>query len=139
MITYQSEGVELPELDYAKVSRWLTGVATGYGRRIGEMVYLFCNDDKILSTNREFLDHDYYTDIITFDYSFGPKIGGDILISLDTVRSNAEERGIDYLEELLRVIVHGVLHLCGLKDKQPEERDKMEAAENAALRDFATA
>lgn len=139
MITYQSEGVELPELDYAKVSRWLTGVATGYGRRIGEMVYLFCNDDKILSTNREFLDHDYYTDIITFDYSFGPKIGGDILISLDTVRSNAEERGIDYLEELRRVIVHGVLHLCGLKDKQPEERDKMEAAENAALRDFATA
>ena len=139
MITYQSEGVELPELDYAKVSRWLTGVAAGYGRRIGEMVYLFCNDDKILSTNREFLDHDYYTDIITFDYSLGPKIGGDILISLDTVRSNAEERGIDYPEELLRVIVHGVLHLCGLKDKQPEDRDKMEAAENAALRDFATA
>lgn len=134
MISFQSEGVELPSLDTAKVFKWLTGVAADYDRIIGDMVYRFCNDDVILETNRNFLGHDYYTDIITFDYSIGSRVGGDILISLDTVRSNAEEFGATYDEELLRVIVHGLLHLCGIEDKTPEDRAIMEAAENKALK-----
>lgn len=133
MVSYQNEGVELPGLDFAKVSRWLVEVASDYGRKIGDLVYLFCNDEKILEVNREFLSHDYFTDIITFDYSEGKKVGADIYISLDTVASNAEEFGTSYDEELKRVIVHGLLHLCGLKDKSPEERKQMEAAENKAL------
>ena len=134
MITFQSDGVEIPALDFARVSRWLTEVAAEYGKRIGELVYRFCSDEVILRSNREFLDHDYYTDIITFDYTIGNKVGADILISLDTVRSNADELGVGYDDELYRVIVHGLLHLCGLKDKTPEERDAMESAENSALR-----
>lgn len=127
----------MPELDLSKISRWLNEVADEYSRIIGNVTYCFCNDDKIIDTNREFLNHDYYTDIITFDYSIGSKIGGDILISLDTVASNAEEMGVDYNEELLRVIVHGILHLCGIKDKLPREREEMENAENHALQLYA--
>lgn len=133
MISFQCEGVEMPDLDVAKVCRWLTGVAADYDRVIGDMVYRFCDDKKILDVNRDFLNHDYYTDIITFDYSIGRRVGGDILISLDTVKSNAEGLGVDYAEELLRVIVHGLLHLCGVNDKGPGERELMEAAENKAL------
>lgn len=133
MVSFQKDGVEMPKLDFAKISRWLAEVASGYNRRIGDLVYRFCSDEIILETNKEFLDHDYYTDIITFDYTIGNKVGADILISLDTVRSNAEELGVGYNEELHRVIVHGLLHLCGLKDKTKEEREVMEAAENAAL------
>ena len=136
MISFQSDGVAIPDLDLAKISRWLNDVAFGYGCRIGNLVYQFCGDEEILRTNREFLNHDYYTDIITFDYTVGDKIGGDILISLDTVASNARQLGVPYENELLRVIVHGVLHLCGFKDKSPEERAQMEAAENKALNEF---
>lgn len=133
MISFQSEGVKIPELDFQKISRWLNEVAAVYGKRVGNISYLFCDDEHILSVNREFLSHDYFTDIITFDYTIGRKVGADIYISLDTVRSNAESLGIDYDNELLRVIVHGVLHLCGINDKSPEERSEMESAENAAL------
>lgn len=133
MISFQAEGVAIPDFDVAKTCRWLTEVAAGYDRIVGDMTYLFCDDEKILDVNREFLNHDYYTDIITFDYSIGNRVGGDILISLDTVRSNARELGVPYHEELNRVIVHGLLHLCGLKDKTEKERESMEAAENEAL------
>lgn len=133
MVSFQSNGVELPSIDMAKMSRWLTEVASSYGRRIGNMVYQFCDDKTILKTNREFLGHDYYTDVITFDYTVGDRVGGDILISLDTVASNAEELGVPYDEELKRVIVHGLLHLCGINDKGEGERAVMEAAENQAL------
>ena len=108
-------------------------MATSYHRRVGELCYRFCTDDVILECNRQFLNHDYFTDIITFDYSEGRRISGDMLISLDTVKSNAKKLGIDYDRELLRVIVHGVLHLCGLHDKEPGEREEMEAAEDKAL------
>ena len=133
MISFQTSGVKMPQIDVAAISRWLTGVGAGYGRIIGNLSYRFCDDEEILRVNREFLNHDYYTDIITFDYTIGEKVGADIIISLDTVASNAEELGIAYDEELHRVIVHGLLHLCGLKDKSPEERARMEAAENDAL------
>ena len=108
-------------------------MAASYGKKVGEVGYLFCNDEKILEVNREFLQHDYYTDIITFDYDEGDTINGDIVISLDTVRSNAEPLGKDYNEKLHRVIIHGILHLCGQNDKGPGEREQMEAAENRAL------
>ena len=133
MITYNTENVKMPAIRRRDVSRWVRQVAASYGRRVGEIGYLFCDDEKILEVNREYLSHDYYTDIITFDYTEGDVINGDLVISLDTVRSNAELFGKEYDDELLRVIIHGILHLCGINDKGPGERELMEAAENKAL------
>lgn len=116
-----------------ETSQWIRAVASSYGKRVGEVGYLFCDDEKILEVNREYLGHDYYTDIITFDYCEGDTINGDLIISLDTVRSNAEMLQKPYEEELHRVIIHGILHLCGLNDKGPGERQVMESAEDRAL------
>lgn len=101
---------------------------------MGELSYLFCDDEKILEVNRHYLRHDFYTDIITFDYSEGEIISGDILISLETVRSNSQKYQTAWQEELRRVIIHGVLHLCGLKDKTREEEKSMRVAEEEALK-----
>ena len=133
MISYSAENVRFPKIKRRETTAWIRRVAATYGRTIGEVGYLFCDDEKILQVNREFLQHDYYTDIITFDYNEGNQINGDLVISLDTVRTNAELFGKDYDEELHRVIIHGILHLCGLNDKGPGEREQMEAAENRAL------
>lgn len=133
MIDFQTDSVEMPLLDEGRIFSWLTAVAESYGKRLGNLCYRFCSDEVILQTNLEFLKHDYYTDIITFDYTIGDKVGGDILISLDTVASNADQLGVPCGRELLRVIVHGLLHLCGETDKLPGEREKMEAAEDRAL------
>ena len=133
MIYYASENVAIPILHRYKIKGWLRRVALSYQKKVGDLTYIFCDDEKILEVNRQFLKHDYYTDVITFDYSEGDTISGDIFISLDTVRSNAEKYGVPYGEELQRVMVHGVLHLCGVNDKGPGERKKMEAAENHAL------
>lgn len=133
MLDFESQNVEHPDFDTAKMFRWITAVASDHSRRIGSVSYRFCNDEDILDANRKFLGHDYYTDIITFDYSRGDRIGGDILISLDTVASNAAEIGVPFDEELRRVIIHGILHLCGIDDKGPGEREIMEAEENKAL------
>lgn len=133
MISYQTEGVRMPNIKKRETTRWIKAVAATYGKKIGEIGYLFCDDEKILEVNREFLSHDYYTDIITFDYCEGDTLNGDLVISLDTVRSNAEKFQKAYDEELHRVIIHGILHLCGLHDKAPGEREQMEAAENRAL------
>ena len=108
-------------------------MAAKYGRKTGEIGYMFVSDEKILEVNREYLGHDYYTDIITFDYDEDGVINGDIVISLDTVRSNAEQFGKEYMDELHRVIIHGILHLCGINDKGAGEREIMERAENEAL------
>ena len=123
----------MPEMDIRKVSAWIEEVAASHSRRVGNLNYLFVDDEEILVANRQFVNHDYYTDIITFDYSRGDRISGDIMISLDTVASNAEKFGVPYFRELLRVVIHGVLHLVGINDKGPGEREIMEAAENAAL------
>jgi rRNA maturation RNase YbeY len=133
MISYSAENVRFPKIKRRETTAWIRRVAATYGRTIGEVGYLFCDDEKILQVNREFLQHDYYTDIITFDYNEGNQINGDLVISLDTVRTNAELFGKDYDEELHRVIIHGILRLCGLNDKGPGERELMEAAENKAL------
>lgn len=131
-----AEGVDLPRLDYSEIERWIVRVADRHNRIAGALNYIFCNDERILEVNRQFLDHDYYTDIITFDNTHGRMISGDMFISLDTVRTNAESVDSDYLTELHRVIVHGVLHLCGINDKGPGEREIMESHENEALADI---
>lgn len=123
----------MPAIKKRATNAWIKAVAASYGRKVGEIGYLFVNDEKILEVNREYLNHDYYTDIITFDYDEDDTISGDLVISLDTVRSNAELFGKTYEEELYRVIIHGILHLCGINDKGPGEREMMEAAENKAL------
>lgn len=133
MITYSAENVRFPKIKRRETTAWIRRVAATYGKTVGEVGYLFCDDEKILEVNREYLGHDYYTDIITFDYDENDQINGDLVISLDTVRTNAEQFGKDYDEELHRVIIHGILHLCGLNDKGPGEREKMEEAENKAL------
>ena len=133
MITYNTDGVKMPSIKKRENTAWVKAVAASYGKRVGEIAYIFVDDEKILEVNRQYLGHDYYTDIITFDYCEGDVISGDLFISLDTVRTNAEQVGATYEEELHRVIVHGILHLCGINDKGPGEREIMEAAENKAL------
>lgn len=123
----------MPSFNLALVERWIEQVARNHDRVLGPLTYVFCNDEKILEVNREFLQHDYYTDIITFDYSRSRMVSGDMFISLDTVASNAQLVGCEYERELMRVVVHGVLHLCGIDDKGPGEREIMEAHENEAL------
>lgn len=133
MISFNSENVALPDLDFDRVVAWIEAVAADHGFTVGRISYLFCDDPYILEANRKFIDHDYFTDIITFDYTRRNRIGGDVMISLDTVASNAELLGLPYARELLRVIIHGVLHLCGINDKGPGEREIMEANEDRAL------
>jgi rRNA maturation RNase YbeY len=133
MITYNAEGVKFPKIKRRETTAWIRRVADTYGKKVGEVGYLFCDDEHILEVNREYLGHDYYTDIITFDYCEDDTLNGDLVISLDTVRTNAEMLGKDYDEELHRVIIHGILHLCGQNDKGPGEREQMEAAEDRAL------
>lgn len=123
----------MPRLKRRETSVWIETVAATYDRRIGEIGYMFVDDEKILEINREYLGHDYYTDIITFDYDESDVLNGDIVISVDTVRSNAEQFGKSFDDELHRVIIHGILHLCGINDKGPGEREMMEAAEDRAL------
>ncbi len=140
MITYTTDGVKMPAIKRRDVNAWIKTVAKSYGKSVGDIAYIFCNDEKILEVNRQYLQHDYYTDIITFDYcedlvemGISDTISGDMFISLDTVRTNAAGLGVDYMQELHRVIIHGILHLLGINDKGPGEREIMEAAENNAL------
>ncbi|WP_303914599.1 rRNA maturation RNase YbeY [Bacteroides mediterraneensis] len=133
MITYQTEGVEMPAIKQRETTAWIKAVAETYGKKVGDIAYIFCSDEKILEVNRQYLQHDYYTDIITFDYCEGKRLSGDLFISLDTVRTNAVQFEAPYETELFRVIIHGILHLCGINDKGPGEREIMEAAENKAL------
>lgn len=134
MIEFQSHEIELPGIDEAVMRKWIEEVSRRHGFTVGPIVYQFCNDEHILEVNRRFLSHDYYTDIITFDYTRGQRISGDILISVDTVASNADMLGVNYEQELHRVIIHGILHLCGINDKGVGEREIMETHENEALK-----
>lgn len=133
MITYNTDGVKFPDIRKRPTTAWIRAVAAAYGKKVGDIGYMFVSDDRILEVNREYLGHDYYTDIITFDYCEGDTLSGDLVISLDTVRSNAALFGKEYDEELHRVIIHGILHLCGINDKGPGEREIMEQAEDKAL------
>lgn len=134
MITFHAENIAMPAIDFRKVEQWIRSTAAQYGYAVGELNYIFCNDEKILSVNREFLQHDYYTDVITFDYTTRTRVNGDIYISLDTVASNAEQVDVPFLHELHRIIIHGLLHLTGQADKTPETKAQMTAKEESALR-----
>ena len=133
MIRFTTDSIEMPALEERKVTRWIRAVAAEYGFSVGNINYIFCSDERELAVNREFLGHDYYTDVITFDYSTANTLNGDIFISLDTVRSNAEIVCEPYEKELLRIIIHGVLHLTGQGDKTPETKVQMTAKEESAL------
>ena len=133
MITYNVDGVRMPKFHKRKANKWIRAVAATYGRKVGEVGYMFVDDEKILETNRQYLGHDSYTDVITFDYDEGDTINGDIVISLDTVRTNSEKYAKSFDDEFRRVLIHGILHLCGINDKGPGEREIMEANENKAL------
>lgn len=133
MVHFNSDQTEIPSINQVKVREWIEKVAGTYGKRVGEINYIFVSDERILEINREFLHHDYYTDHIGFDYSAANVLSGDLYLSVDTIRSNSRLFGEGYEMELHRVIIHGILHLCGLKDKTPEERKQMETAEDEAL------
>ena len=133
MITYNAINVPLPEIEQDRVSDWIARVAASYGKRIDQVNYIFVDDEEILRINRQFIGHDYYTDHIGFDNCQGNFLSGDTYISLDTVRTNAELFGTPYDEELHRVIIHSILHLCGINDHTDEERQEMEEAEDTAL------
>lgn len=133
MITYNTINVEMPNIVEAEVSAWVKSTAATYNKVVGDINYIFVDDETMLDINRRFIGHDYYTDHIGFDYSEDDALSGDIYISLDTVKTNAEKFGATYDEELRRVIIHGLLHLCGLRDKTDEERQQMQNAEDKAL------
>lgn len=133
MIHFSCQDIDLPTLDERLMRRWMRAVAADYGYSIGEINYIFCSDERELEVNREFLQHDYYTDTITFSYSTPTVLSGDIFISLDTVRSNAEMVGVAYEQELLRVMIHSLLHLTGQEDKTPDKKAEMTAKEEQAL------
>lgn len=135
-INFFSEGIGFKPKQILKIKSWLKDVATEEGYQVGTLNYVFCNDEYILETNRQYLQHDYYTDIITFDNTENCKISGDLVVSIDTVMSNAELIGVDFNQELCRVIVHGVLHLCGYKDKSEDEERLMRDKENNYLSKF---
>lgn len=132
-ISYYAEDVKLPAIKKRETSSWIKEVASGYNKKTGDISYIFCSDEKILEVNKQYLQHDYFTDIITFDYTEGNVISGDLFISLDTVKSNAQQFNSSYEDELYRIIIHGILHLCGINDKGPGEREMMEKEENKAL------
>lgn len=132
-IHYYAEETSIPAIKKRETTRWIKQVAAKYGYKVGDISYIFCSDAKILEINREYLQHDYYTDIITFDYTENHTINGDIFISVDTVKSNASEFQVSFDNELHRIIIHGILHLCGINDKGPGERENMTRCENEAL------
>ena len=138
MITYNVDGVKMPKIKKRETNAWIKAVAADHGKKVGDIGYMFVDDERILECNRQYLGHDYYTDVITFDYDDDYEeeniIGGDIVISLDTIRTNAEKFGKTYEDELYRVIIHGILNLCGINDKGPGEREIMEAHEDKALK-----
>ena len=136
MITYNTINVEMPNLVETEVSAWVKNTAATYNKKVGDINYIFVDDETMLDINRRFIGHDYYTDHIGFDYSKDDSLSGDIYISLDTVRTNAELYQVEPEEELRRIIIHGLLHLCGFRDKTDEERELMQQAEDKALKEL---
>lgn len=132
-IRFASQNIdfELPQVE--KVKRWVSQVVQLRGKRVGNISYLFCDDEHLLGVNQQFLNHDTYTDIITFDYVVADLISGDILISIDRVGENAEKFGVPFEQELHRVVIHGVLHLLGQGDKSDAEAVEMRRQEEEAL------
>ena len=133
MIELHFIDVEIPGLSSEFFGSWLSDVCKDRGVELGDVNLIFCSDEYLLEINKTHLNHDYYTDIITFDYCEGDVVNGDLFISKDRVIDNAESFGVEFNHELNRVVVHGVLHLTGLKDKTEEEELEMRSAEEHAL------
>lgn len=133
MIQFINENTEIPVLHKRRLTQWIKSTAEEYGRKTGDITYIFCSEEKILEINLQYLNHDYFTDIITFDYSEKNVISGDIFISPETLKTNAIQFNVTFEEELLRIIIHGILHLCGQDDKTPESKLQMTAKEDKAL------
>ena len=133
-INFQAEDIDFPKIiKKRETANWIKSVAGNHGKKVKDISYIFCSDDKILKINQQYLKHDFYTDIITFDYSEDDTISGDIFISLDTVLSNSQKYQTLYNEELHRVIIHGILHLCGVNDKNDADAKLMRKEEDNAL------
>ena len=133
MVSYYTEDIAFPFKEKRLTSRWLKFVAESESKRLGEVAVIFCSDNYILDVNIKYLQHDYYTDIITFDYCEGNRLSGDLFISIDSVRENASFYGTEFPDELNRVIVHGLLHLIGYDDHTEEDIAVMRAKENYYL------
>ncbi len=133
MIRYYSEDIKFLFKNKIANNRWLKMVAGSEIKTLGDISIIFCSDNYILDVNLRYLHHDYFTDVITFDYCKGDKLSGDLFISVDSVRENAIEFGTEFDEELHRVIVHGLLHLIGYDDHTPEEQKVMRAKEDYYL------
>ncbi|MBQ7253320.1 MAG: rRNA maturation RNase YbeY [Bacteroidales bacterium] len=141
MISFFKENTTFDIKQKNKIKSWLKNVASGYGFSAGELNYVFCDDEYLLQMNRQYLGHDYYTDIITFDSredALSKRLDGDIFISVDTVRANGEEYGEGFEREMMRVIAHGLLHLIGFDDHTAAQQKKMREAENTALAQWDT-
>jgi len=132
-IVYDAEDILFPKIKRRETTRWIKRVIEHFNRQLGNITYIFCSDEEILRINKLYLNHDYYTDIITFDYSEGNKLSGDLFISLETVKTNSEKFKTEFDEELHRVMIHGVLHLCGYDDKAVKEKKIMRIKEDEAL------
>ncbi len=133
MINFYEEDANAHLRNRRAIKQWIKEVISSYKLSLGNISYIFCSDDYLLNINRQYLSHDYYTDVITFDYDENDIVSGDSSISVDTVKSNSEQYSVSYNCELYRVIIHGVLHLCGLKDKSPEDAKVMREAEEKSL------
>jgi len=133
MVRFETNDCDMPSINVAKVAGWINSIAELHGKKAGEINYIFCSDSKIIEFNKHYLDHDFYTDIITFDYSEDNRISGDIFVGLETVVSNAAHLGLLEEQELMRVIIHGILHLCGFKDKTAKDEAVMHRQEDIAL------
>jgi metalloprotein, YbeY/UPF0054 family len=133
MVSYYNEDIVFPFKEKRLTSRWLKFVAESESKRLGDVAVIFCSDNYILDVNIKYLQHDYYTDIITFDYCEGNRLSGDLFISIDSVRENASFYGTEFADELNRVIVHGLLHLIGYDDHTEEDITTMRAKENYYL------
>ena len=133
MVSYFTEDTSFAFKEKRLTSRWLKFVAESEAKRLGDIAVIFCSDNYILNINIQYLQHDYYTDIITFDYCEGNRLSGDLFISVDSVRENALHYKTEFADELNRVIVHGLLHLMGYDDHTPEDVAVMRAKENYYL------
>ena len=133
MVSYFTQDTSFRFKEKRITSRWLKAVAESEGKKLGDISVIFCSDNYLLEVNKKYLKHDYYTDIITFDYCEGSKLSGDLFISVDSVRANAAFYETEFHVELRRVIVHGLLHLMGYDDHSDEDITQMRAKENACL------
>jgi rRNA maturation RNase YbeY len=132
-ISFHNEDIAFVLPQKRLYKQWIEQTVLSHGKTVGGLTYVFCSDEYLLEMNKTYLQHDYYTDIITFDYSEENNISGDLFISVDRVKDNALKIGVSLQNEMQRVVIHGVLHLCGFKDKEKTDVEIMRKMEEKAL------